>query len=63
MIVGPGRSGKNTLMQRLMGEGPPDLNKVSPSTGVLENVVKVEVKKLSAVASEKKGPDMAAIKV
>ena len=55
VIVGPGRSGKNTLMQRLMGEGPPDPNKVSPSTGVLENVVKVEVKKLSAVASERRG--------
>ena len=53
VIVGPGRSGKNTLMQRLMGEGPPDPKKVSPSTGVLENIVKVEVKKLSAVASEK----------
>ena len=53
VIVGPGRSGKNTLMQRLMGEGPPDPNKVSPSTGVLENIVKVEVKKLSAVASQK----------
>ena len=51
MIVGPGRSGKNTLMQRLMGEGPPDPNKVSPSTGVLENVVKVEMKKLCTVAT------------
>ena len=51
VIVGPGRSGKNTLMQRLMGEGPPDPNKVSPSTGVLENVVKVEVKKLCTVAT------------
>ena len=53
VIVGPGRSGKNTLMKRLTGEGPPDPKIVSPSTGVLENVVKVEVKKLSAVASDK----------
>jgi GTPase SAR1 family protein len=52
VIVGPGRSGKNSLMQRLMGERPPDPNQISPSTGVLENVVKIEVKKLSAVASD-----------
>ena len=52
VIVGPGRSGKNSLMQRLMGERPPDPNQISPSTGVLENVVKIEVKKLSTVASE-----------
>ena len=51
VIVGPGRSGKNTLMQRLMGQGPPDPNTISPSTGVLENVVKVEVKKLCTVAA------------
>jgi hypothetical protein len=53
VIVGPGRSGKDTLLKRLTGEGPPDPNVVSPSTGVLENVVKVEVKKLCAVASDK----------
>ena len=51
VIVGPGRSGKNTLMNRLMGEGPPDPDSKSSSTGVLENVVKVEVKKLSTVAA------------
>ena len=50
MIVGPGRSGKDSLMKRLIKEGPQDPNTVSPSTGVLERVVKVEVKKLSAVA-------------
>ena len=53
VIVGPGRSGKNSLMQRLMGERPLAPNKISPSTGVLENVIKVEVKKLSTIASEK----------
>ena len=51
VFVGPGRSGKNTLMQRLMGQGPPDPNTISPSTGVLENVVKVEVKKLCTIAT------------
>ena len=51
VIVGPGRSGKNTLMSRLMGEKPPDPDYKSPSTGVLESVVKVEVKKLSTVAA------------
>ena len=51
VIVGPGRSGKNTLMSRLMGNGPPEPDTVSPSTGVLENIVKVEVKKLSTVAT------------
>ena len=51
VIVGPGRSGKNSLMNRLMGEGPPDPDNISPSTGVLENIVKVEVKKLCTVAA------------
>ena len=51
VIVGPGRSGKNTLMRRLMGEKPPDPDFRSPSTGVLESVVKVEVKKLNTVAA------------
>ena len=51
VIVGPGRSGKNTLMSRLMGNGPPEPDTNSPSTGVLENIVKVEVKKLSTVAT------------
>ena len=51
VIVGPGRSGKNTLINRLVGNGPPEPDTVSPSTGVLENIVKVEVKKLSTVAT------------
>ena len=53
VIVGPGRAGKDSLLKRLTGEGPPDPSEVSPSTGVLENVVKVEVKKLCAIASDK----------
>ena len=46
VIVGPGRSGKNSLMDRLMGKGPLDQDSISPSTGVLDSVIKVEVKKL-----------------
>ena len=53
VIIGPGRSGKDTLLKHLTGKGPLDPNTVSPSTGVLENVVKVEVKKLCAVARDK----------
>ena len=51
VIIGPGQSGKNSLMNRLMGEGPLAPNTVSPSTGVLESIVKVEVKKLCTVAA------------
>ena len=51
IIVGPGRSGKNTLMNRLMGKGPPNPDSISSSTGVLEKVVKIEVKKLCTVAA------------
>ena len=46
VIVGPARSGKNSLMDRLMNKGPPDPDKDSPSTGVLDNIIKVEVMKL-----------------
>ena len=51
VIVGPGRSGKNTLMSRLIGNGPPEPDYDSPSIGVLESIVKVEVKKLCMVAT------------
>jgi hypothetical protein len=51
VFVGPGRSGKDTLMKRLMGEGPPCPDCISPSTGVLESIVKVEVKKMCTVAA------------
>ena len=46
VIVGPGRSGKNTLMNRLLGKRS-DPDSRSLSTGVMEAVVKVEVKKMS----------------
>ena len=46
IIVGPGRSGKDSLINRLLGKAPQDKSYVSASTGVLESVVKVEVKKL-----------------
>ena len=46
IIVGPGRSGKDSLMNRLLGKEPHDKSYLSASTGVLESVVKVEVKKL-----------------
>ena len=48
VIVGPGRSGKNSLMNRLVGNTQ---DTISPSTGVLENVKKVEVMKLCTVAA------------
>ena len=51
VFVGPGRSGKNTLMSRLVGNGPPEPNSRSSSTGVLEDIVKVEVKKIYTVAT------------
>jgi GTPase SAR1 family protein len=51
VIVGPGRSGKNTLMSRLLGKGPPDPNVISPSTGVAEKVVKVQVRNTCTVAA------------
>ena len=51
VFVGPGRAGKDTLMKRLMGAGPPDADCISPSTGVLENIIKMEVKKMSTVAA------------
>ena len=51
VFVGPGRSGKDTLMKHLMGAGPPDAECISPSTGVLENIIKVEVKKMCTVGA------------
>ena len=51
MIVGPGCSGKNVSISHLMGNRPPEPNTISPSTGIFENIVKVEVKKLCMVAT------------
>ncbi len=63
IIVGPGRSGKNTLMNRLTGIRP-DPDSVSPSTGVMETIVKVEVKKMCTVATYSgKQPKMAEARV
>ena len=41
IFVGPARSGKNCLMERLLHRIPP---RVSPSTGVAESVIKVKYK-------------------
>ena len=40
VFVGPARSGKNSLMERLLGQMP---SSMSPSTGVVESVVQVKV--------------------
>ena len=45
VFVGPARSGKNSLMERLLGRMP---SSESPSTGVAESVVQVEVIQKSA---------------
>ena len=45
VFVGPARSGKNSLMERLLGRVP---SSVSPSTGVAESVVQVKVIQKSA---------------
>ena len=45
VFVGPARSGKNSLMERLLGRIP---SSVSPSTGVAEKVVHVKVIQKSA---------------
>ena len=45
VFVGPARSGKDSLMERLLGQMLPS---VSPSTGVAENIVQVKVIQKSA---------------
>ena len=45
VFVGPAHSGKNSLMERLLGRMP---SSVSPSTGVAESVVQVKVIQKSA---------------
>ena len=51
-FVGPARSGKNSLMENLLGQSP-DLK--IPSTGVAESVVQVQIEKLSIVAATVSG--------
>ena len=51
VFVGPGRSGKNSVMYRLLGNPPLPHNSHSPSTGVMENVFKAEVKKMCSVTT------------
>ena len=48
VFVGPPRSGKDSLMKRLLGEMPTD---TSSSTGVAENVVHMKVEKASTFAA------------
>ena len=47
VFVGPAGSGKSSLMSRLVGEKP---SSTSPSTGVANRVVQVEVRKSSSMA-------------
>ena len=48
VFVGPARSGKNSLMENLLGRIPPFK---SPSTGIAEAVVQVQIEKLTTVAA------------
>ena len=48
VFVGPARSGKDTLMKRLLREMP---SKKSPSTGVADRVVHIKVEKSSSSSS------------
>ena len=56
VFVGPARSGKNSLMERLLGRMP---SSVSPSTGVAESVVQVKViqKSITFAANVQYGSD------
>ena len=49
VFVGPARSGKNSLMENLLGRIPSKFK--SPSTGIAEAVVQVQVEKLTTVAA------------
>ena len=52
VFIGPARSGKNSLMERLLGKMP---SSKSPSTGVAEAVVQVQVQKTSTMAASVEG--------
>ena len=53
VFVGPARSGKNSLMERLLGHIP---SRVSPSTGVAESIIQVKViQKATTIAANVEG--------
>ena len=52
VFIGPARSGKNSLMERLVGNMPCSK---SPSTGVAETVVQVQVQKSYTMAASVEG--------
>ena len=52
VFIGPARSGKNSLIERLLGKMP---SSKSPSTGVAEAVVQVQVQKSYTVATSTEG--------
>ena len=52
VFIGPARSGKNSLMERLLSKMP---SSKSPSTGVAEAVVQVQVQKISTMAASVEG--------
>ena len=52
VFIGPARSGKNSLMERLLGKMP---SSKSPSTGVAEAVVQVQVQKSYTMAASVEG--------
>ena len=53
VFVGPARSGKNSLMERLLGHIP---SRVSPSTGVAESTIQVKViQKATTIAANVEG--------
>ena len=53
VFVGPARSGKNSLMERLLGQMP---SRVSPSTGVAESTIQVKViQKATTIAANIEG--------
>ena len=52
VFIGPARSGKNSLMERLLGKMP---SSKSPSTGIAEAVVQVQVQKSCTVITSIEG--------
>ena len=52
VFIGPARSVKNSLMERLLGKMP---SSKSPSTGVAEEVVQVQIQKSYTMAASVEG--------